>query len=230
MLRLFTISLTLLLLPSLSHAQSPSSAPRVGIDYTVISTPQPTFTVAPGKIEVAEVFSYACPACSRLQPQVANWKKTLPSDVNFIYVHSVGQGAWERFARGFYAAEIKKIQPRTHDGIFEAVFTKQTLSPNASLEEIAKFHAGYGVEEKNFLAIMNSPSVTAKTNKSKQFTIRTGANSTPTFIVAGKYRLQTTQDRGPQGLFNTINFLVAKERALLASRTTKPKPAPATTK
>jgi protein dithiol oxidoreductase (disulfide-forming) len=226
MLRLFIITLTLLL-PGLSHAQSPSNAPRVGIDYTIISTPQPTFTVVPGKIEVAEVFSYACPACSRLQPQVTDWKKTLPNDVNFIYVHSVGQGAWERFARGFYAAEIKKIQPRTHADIFEAVFTKQTLSHNASLEEIAKFFAGYGVEEKNFLAIMNSPSVTAKTNKSKQFTIRTGANSTPTFIVAGKYRLQTTQDRGPQGLFSTINFLVAKERALLASRTAKPKPAPA---
>jgi protein dithiol oxidoreductase (disulfide-forming) len=222
MLRLW-MSILMLAAPMLAVAQPANTgAPRPGTDYVVITTPQPTFAVVPGKIEVTEVFSYACPACSRLQPSVSEWKKTLPADVNFIYVHSVGQGAWERFARGFYAAEIKKLQTKTHDVLFDSIFVKQTLSPNASLEEIAKFFSQFGTDQKTFLAIMNSPSITAKTNKSKQFTIRTGANSTPTFIVAGKYRVQQSQDRGPQGMFNTINFLIAKERALLASRTAKP--------
>jgi protein dithiol oxidoreductase (disulfide-forming) len=222
MLRLLMTAL-ILLAPAIVSAQGNTpAAPRIGIDYVVITTPQPPFAVTPGKVEVAEVFSYACPHCSTLNPAVSNWKKTLAADVNFIYVHSVGQGAWERFARGFYAAEIKKLTPRTHDAVFDAVFTKQALSHNASLEEIAAFYATYGVDQKNFLDIMNSPSVTAKTNKSKQFTIRTGANSTPTFIVAGKYRVQQTTDRGPQGLFSTLNYLIAKERTSLISRVVKP--------
>jgi protein dithiol oxidoreductase (disulfide-forming) len=219
----FLISTLLFLLPTLAFSQpAPANTPRPGIDYVVMATPQPTYSVVPGKIEVAEVFSYACPHCSTLQPATSAWKKTLPADVNFVYVHSIGQGSWERFARGFYAADIKKLQARTHDAVFNAVFTQQTLSHNASLEEIAKFFSQYGVEQKTFLAIMNSPSVTAKINKSKQFTIRTGASSTPTFIVAGKYRLQVSQDRGPKGLFATIDYLVAKERASLASRVSKP--------
>ncbi len=221
--RIFTVGL--MLFPIAVFAQT--SAPRVNVDYTILATPQPAYAPVKGKIEVAEVFSYACGACASANAAVSVWNKTKAPDVNFVYVHSVAQGgAWERFARGFFAADVKKIQARSHDALFQSVFVDQSLSNNASLEEIAKFYSKFGVSSAQMLAIMNSPSINAKLNRSKQFTLRTGANTTPTIIVAGKYKLNATREGGFPGMMKTVDFLVAKERAAMAARSI-PKPAPA---
>lgn len=221
--RVFAASL--MLLPMAAFTQT--SAPRVNVDYTILATPQPVYSPVKGKIEVAEVFSYACGACASANASVNAWSKTKAPDVNFVYVHSVVQGGpWERFARGFFAADAKKIVGRSHDAVFQAVFVDQSLSHSASLEDIAKFYTKFGVTSAQMLAIMNSPSVTAKLNRSKQFSLRTGANSTPTFIVAGKYKVSSARTGGYAGMLRTVDFLVAKERAALAARAAvKPVPA-----
>ena len=213
--QIFTASL--MMMPMALVAQT--AAPRLNVDYTVLATPQPVYAPVKGKIEVAEVFSYACGACASANPAINAWNKTKPADVNFVYIHSVVQGGpWERFARGFFAAEAKKIQAQSHDAVFQAVFVDQKLSNTASLEDIAKFYSKYGVTSTQMLAIMNSPSITAKLNRSKQFTLRTGASSTPTIIVAGKYKLNATREGGFAGMMRTVDFLVAKERAAIAAR------------
>lgn len=213
--QIFTASL--MMMPVALVAQT--AAPRLNVDYTVLATPQPVYAPVKGKIEVAEVFSYACGACASANPVINAWHKSKPADVNFVYIHSVVQGGpWERFARGFFAAEAKKIQAKSHDAIFQAVFVDQKLSHTASMEDIAKFYTKYGVTSAQMLAIMKSPSITAKLNRSKQFTLRTGASSTPTIIVAGKYKVNATREGGFAGMMQTVDFLVAKERAAIAAR------------
>jgi protein dithiol oxidoreductase (disulfide-forming) len=212
--RIFAVSM--LLLPTSLLAQSP--APRVNVDYFVLATPQPVYQPVKGKIEVAEVFSYACPHCGDVSSDITAWSKTKAADINFVYVHAMGSPSWERFARGFYAAEAKNIQTKSHDAVFQAVFVQQSLPHDASLEAIAKFYSKYGVSTAQMLAIMNSPSINAKLNRSKQFSIRTGANSTPTMIVAGKYKVMATRE-GAKVMMRTVDFLVAKERAAIAART-----------
>jgi len=215
----------LMLLPMATLAQT--STPRLNVDYTILATPRPVYSPVKGKIEVAEVFSYACGACASANASVSAWNKTKAPDVNFVYVHSVVQGGpWERFARGFFAADTKKILGRSHDAVFQAVFVDQSLSHSASLEDIAKFYSKFGVTSTQMLAIMNSPSVNAKLNRSKQFSLRTGANTTPTIIVAGKYKVNATREGGFPGMMKTVDFLVAKERAALLARAAA-KPAPA---
>ena len=87
------------------NAQPPSGpAPVEGTDYLVIDGGQP-IQPATGKIEVAEVFGYVCPACAAFQPLVGPWKAGLPSDVNFVYVPAMFGGTWDDYARAFYAAE-----------------------------------------------------------------------------------------------------------------------------
>ncbi len=219
MLRRVLIALSFVLpMAAIAQPMAPGM-PRPGLDYEVLQTPQPTLSNVKGKIEVVEVFSYACPHCAHFQPHVTAWKKKLPADVNFIYLPSVGQGSWERFARGFYAAESMKIQARSHDALFKAIFAEQKLSHNASVDEIAGFYAGYGVNKNAFIEAMMSKPVSALTEKSKLFTIRTGANSTPTVVIAGKYKINATPDRGFEGMIKTIDFILAKERtAMKASK------------
>ncbi|MGH8051040.1 MAG: thiol:disulfide interchange protein DsbA/DsbL [Arenimonas sp.] len=221
MLRRVLIALSFLLpLAALAQPMAPGM-PRAGIDYVALQAPQPTFSNVKGKIEVVEVFSYACPHCAHFQPFIGAWKKKAPADVNFIYMHAAGGGAWERFARGFYVAESKKILPRTHDALFKSIFEERKLTPNASLDEIADFYAGFGVDKDSFLAAMMSKTINEKVTKSTQFSIRTGADSTPTIVINGKYKINATQDRGLEGMIKTIDFIIAKERAAMKLAKTK---------
>ncbi|PZO10462.1 MAG: disulfide bond formation protein DsbA [Lysobacteraceae bacterium] len=188
----------------------PANAPRAGVDYTVLPEPQPTFGT--GGIEVAEVFSYTCIHCANLQPTINAWKQTLPSDVSFRYVPGAFGGPGDNFARGFFAAEIMGLLDKTHDGVFKAFFVERKFQ-TASLDEIADHYASQGADREAFLSTMNSFAVTAKLNRARQFALRTKVEATPTMIINGKYSAVTTNDRGPEGLLATIEYLVAVERA-----------------
>jgi len=223
MLRRLLIALSFVLpVAAVAQPMAPGM-PRPGIDFEVLPIPQPTLTNVKGKIEVVEVFSYACGHCANFQPLVSAWKKKIPADVNFIYLPSVGQGSWERLARGFYAAEGMKIQARSHEAMFNAIHVEHKLSHNTSVDEIADFYASYGVNKTAFIDAMISKTVSDKTEKSKMFTIRTGANSTPTVVIAGKYKINATQDRGFEGMIKTMDYIIAKER--ITMKTAKPKAA-----
>lgn len=222
--------LAALVVPGLSVAQAAASAPRLGTDYEVISPAQPTFG-APGKIEVAEVFSYHCPACADFNPYFERWKANAPADVRVTYVHAAFGGAIDNLARGFYAAETLGATQRTHTPFFRAFHVDRKIT-TGSLEEVADVYASLGLDRKQVLDTMNSFGVTSRVNRSKQFAQRTGANSTPTVIVAGKYRLNATREGGWEGLLRTIDYLVARERAAAPARpaaapAAAPKPAPA---
>lgn len=213
-----------LLLPMAASAQLLPNAPRLGIDYEVIPTPQPTF--GQGKIEVAEVFSYTCIHCAQAQPAISAWTKRKAADVRFEYVPAIFGGVADNFARAFFAAQAMGVLEKTHDAAFRAVFIEKKIR-NGSLEEIADLYAGMGVDRAKFLATMNSFAVTSKLAKARQFSLRTGVNATPTFIINGKYRAMNTRDRGHDGLLATIEFLVAKERAAAKKPAAPAAPAPA---
>jgi protein dithiol oxidoreductase (disulfide-forming) len=184
-------------------------APRYGKDYEILAVPQPTY--GQGKIEVAEVFGYACIHCAHLQPSVDAWKPTLGSDVRFEYVPAVFGGIWDTFARAYFAAEILGVVEKTHDKVFKAVHIDHVIKTGGA-EEIGNLYASMGVDKAKFMATMQSFAVTAKLNRAKQFAQRTGISGTPTMIVAGKYRVSVIQDRGFEGMLKTVDFLLNYER------------------
>jgi thiol:disulfide interchange protein DsbA len=196
--------------PQPAAMPDPANAPRLGIDYTVLAEPQPTFGT--GGIEVAEVFAYTCIHCANLQPTINAWKPTLASDVRFRYVPGAFGGPSDNFARGFFAAETMGLLDKTHDGVFKAFFVERKFQ-TGSPEEIADHYASQGANREAFLSTMNSFAVTAKVNRARQFALRTNVQATPTMIINGKYSASTTNDRGPEGLLATIEYLVAMERA-----------------
>ena len=203
-------------------AGMPGFVPQAGpdLDYEVLESPQPTW--GQGKIEVAEVFSYACIHCAEFQHKVNAWRKAIPADVRWEYVPAVFGGTFTSMARAYFAAELMKVQPRTHDLVFKGVFVDKFVQKGTD-EEIAAMYARWGVDKAKFIATMNSFGVTGKLNRARQFALRTGVQSTPTIIVNGKYRVNVTPQRGFDGMLATTNWLIAKERA--AARAAKPAPA-----
>lgn len=196
--------------PAPAEAAPPAGPPPVaGTDYVEIPNGQPYQPVA-GKIEVAEVFGYPCPACAQFEPLAQAWKRRQSADVQWTPVPAAFGGHWDPFARGFYAAETAGVLDRTHEALFRAIHIERKLAPNAGVQQIADFYAGFGVDAKDFANTMQSFGVDAKLNRSRQFAVRSGVEGTPTLVVNGKYRVT---GRSFEDALRITDHLVAQERA-----------------
>lgn len=198
--------------PAAASSRPTGPEPVAGADYVLIENGQP-FQPAAGKIEVAEIFGYVCPACAAFQPLIGPWKAGLPSDVNFVYVPAMFGGTWDNYARAFYAAQSMGLQDKTHEALYSAIHAEQTLKGERgrdSVEDIAAFYAKHGADAKQFASTMSSFAVNAKTNAAKQFAQRSNITGTPSVIVNGKYLVK---GKSFPDMLRIADHLIARERA-----------------
>lgn len=207
---------SLLPMAALAQTGSDESAPREGREFTTMASAQPMAPID-GKIEVVEVFSYACIHCANFQPYVNSWKKDLPADVNFIYMPMSQGGSWEAFGRAFYAAESMGLLEKTHDALFKAAHVEKRQF--ASLSDIAAFYGDYGVDPKVFESTMQSFAVNAKINRARQLAPRWMIQGTPSLVVAGKYRVMASPESGLPGMLKTAEYLIERERTAAKAAT-----------
>ncbi len=194
------------LLPA--HAQD--RAPIENLDYAVIPDGQP-WQPLQGRIEVVEVFSYACVHCFHFQRLMDAWTRRQDEDVRVTYVPAVFS-AGDAFARGFFAAQALGLQDRTHRAVFSAVHERARLPRSgAGLDAIAGFYAEHGApSQAAFRAAMTSPATEEKLNAAQAFAMRSGVEGTPTLIINGRYRVMA---RSLEDTLVIADQLIARERA-----------------
>lgn len=184
--------------------------PRLGVDYQIIDPPHP-LAASPGQVEVAEVFSYTCIHCARLETLTPAWKETLPPQVNFVYA-PMSHGAFEPIARGFYAAQAMGVLDQTHAGMFKALAEQQKLGAGR-IDDIARLYGELGVDADALKATASSFAVNTQIARGQRALARWAIEGTPTIVVAGKYRVITTSDRGHAGMLQAARWLAQKEIA-----------------
>lgn len=207
--RLTTLLCGLLLTGACSAAGADASAPAPytdGNEYVSLPAPYQRASSS-GKVEVVEVFSYACIHCAEFSPYVDELRKSLPPGVEFKLVPAPFNDAWVPFARGYYAAKKLGILEQTHDVLFDAKFKEQY--PINSMDEIADFYASHGANRAQFMKIANSPEVDAQVKKDLALIQAWGVDGTPTIVVDGKYRSANIKDF-PQ-LLALTQWLVQRE-------------------
>jgi thiol:disulfide interchange protein DsbA len=175
-----------------TSATAPARKWEAGLDYLVIDPPVPTSTG--DKVEVVEVFSYACPHCAHFQPYADELKSKLPPDAQFVLVPAVFNAAWEPFARGFYTAQDLGLVAKTHQALFDALHRDHL--PINSIETLANFYAGYGVNAGTFLSTASSFVIEAKLAHGNDLVREYHIEATPTLVVNGKYRVTANPERG----------------------------------
>lgn len=198
--------------PPVSHALT-GPEPVEGKDYEVVANGRP-FDPADGKVEVAEVFNYVCPACAAFEPTFAPWAKSLPADVHVVHVPALFGRMWDDYARAYYAAEALGVADRTHQALYDEIHVKQALKGEHGtdgIDAIAAFYGRQGVDVAQFKSAASSFAVESKLAKAKQFAQAEGVNGTPTLIIDGKYRVTGGQTRDEQ--LQIADHLIAKERA-----------------
>ena len=203
---------------------APAATWTEGTNYVRVTPPQQT-TVPPGKVEVMEVFSYACPACNAFQPVMEKLRHALPANAQFTFLPAAFNPAedWPMFQRAFFAAQALGIVERTHQAMFDAVWKTGELGittpgsnrlkdPLPSLADAARFYARVaGVDPQKFLAMANSFGVDSKIRAADAQIIAMHVDATPTLIVNGKYRVIRDSVQTNDQLIELVKYLVAKE-------------------
>lgn len=177
--------------------------PQLGREYGLVAQPQPTDAK---KIEVMEVFSYACPHCFNLEPTIAQWSKKLPRDVAFTRLHAVSNPAWVSLGKLYYALESLGELERLHADAFNAFHIKDVRlgDEKTATEWVAK----QGVDAKKFGDAYNSFGVQSKVARSKQLTTAYGINGVPTIVVAGKYQTSAQMAGGHDNTLKVTEYLI----------------------
>lgn len=202
-----------LLLASACSAQpsAEAAAPtwQEGKNYWTI---EPALATQSGdKVEVTEVFSYACPHCAEFQPWADKLKASLPAGAVYVYKPAVFFEQWEPYARAYVAASAMGVSDKAHQALFDALHRDR--QPIRTLDDLARFYAGYGVKPAEFLATAQSFMVNSKLSADVAWERQAGVAGTPTIIVAGKYRTEVSAAGGHQALIDLVDWLVDRELA-----------------
>jgi thiol:disulfide interchange protein DsbA len=213
--------LSLVLLVGLSQA-----APvwTEGKHYFLIIPPRPP-SLPRGKVEVTEVFSYACPACNQFAPMMHKLVESLPANavVSYLPASFNPDEDWPMFQLAFCTAQVLGIDSKTHDAMYEAVWktgelavvdqaTGRLKEHPPTIEDAARFyqrHAGVPVDQ--FLAVARSFAVDVKIRRDEDLIMAYGVDRTPTIVVNGKYRLFVQSAGGPDELIELVKWLISKE-------------------
>lgn len=194
-----------------------------GRNYTLLNPVQPTH-VAPGKVEVLEVFSYSCPFCNKFQPFMEDLKRNLPPNAQIAYLPASFSAAEDMpmFQRAFFAAQTLGVVRQTHQAIFDAVWETGELavvdpakgrlkSPLPTIEDAARCYARIaGIKPPDFLRAARSKAVEAKMRAADKQIIAMKVPGTPCLIVGGKYRVEMNTLTSAADLIELVNFLVKK--------------------
>jgi thiol:disulfide interchange protein DsbA len=214
---------------AMTHA-STGTATSAATDWTegrhyFLINPARVPSVAPGKVEVTEVFSYGCPACNLFVPVMHKLKQTLPANAVLTYLPASFNPSedWPMLQVAFCTAQALGVAEQTHDAMFDAVWktgelaiidpvTQRIKGRLPTLEDAARFYnRDAGVPIDKFLSTAKSFAVDTKVRSAEDAIQAYRVDRTPTIIVNGKYRLHTESAGGNDQLIELVKWLVAKE-------------------
>ena len=181
-----------------------------GVHYKLLTPAQPT-NVAPGKVEVVEVFWYACGHCYLLEPRLEAWdRKGRPANAQLVRLPATWNNTLKTHARLFYTMELLGKQNLNPEIWREINVKGNRLDTPAAIEA---FFTSRGVSKADFNKAFAGFAVDSKIMKAEDLNRRYKITATPTVVVNGKYVTDIGMAGGEEQLFQVINALVARESA-----------------
>jgi protein dithiol oxidoreductase (disulfide-forming) len=194
--------------------QLPGGRWKAGTNYVPVVPAQPT-NVGPDKVEVMEVFWYACPHCFDLEPFIQSWLKKKPANVEFVRVPVMWGPVHRAHAHLFYT--LQALQRSDLDQkVFETIHNDHNMlfanNEPETLNQQLKFAAAHGINADAFRTAYNSFTVSSMLARAEELTARYHVEGVPLIIVNGKYETDVGKAGGPTELTALISDLVASEK------------------
>jgi protein dithiol oxidoreductase (disulfide-forming) len=198
-------------------AALPGGKWQAGVNYDPVVPAQPT-SVAPGKVEVVEVFWLACPHCYALEPRVRSWLKTKPAYIEFVRVPVIWQQMHREHARLYYTLEalnrddlVAKAFDTIHQDLENHVPPLVGQSDDETLRLQQQFATQNGISADDFAKAYHSFSVSSNLQRAEEMTQRYHVQGVPFFVVNGKYSTDVAKSGSEAKLMDLINDLAASE-------------------
>ena len=167
----------------IANAIAQTTAIKEGTDYTIISKPAKSLPATPGKIAVAEFFSYACIHCSLLEPSLDQWLSSA-KNVAFTRIQVVWENNFQGFAKLNATAQSLNLKSNFSQQVFNAVMQQhQNLEDPKELQKFLEANKKI-VDPAKFMAAYNSFTISTKPQEYSQYTSAYNITGTPTFVVA----------------------------------------------
>lgn len=190
-------------------ADDESDEYRENLHYSRIEPAQDTQS-GKDRIEVVEMFFYACPHCYKLEPTIEQWLKNKADDVDFKRVPAIIGPTWAEQAKAFYIAEELGIADKVRKNLFDSIHKDGKQYYNQYT--LMTFFTEQGVDANRFLELYESPQISEKTSDARVKTVRYGIRGVPAIIVNGKYYTATYFTRDHNEMLKVVDFLIEKER------------------
>lgn len=213
--RLFAPVLLLCLWASPSWTHAATDRFSEGSQYQRIDPPLP-LAPEPGRVEVVELFFYACPHCRELDPKIRAWLEDKP-DVDFRRMPAIIGPTWVDQARAFYMAVALGQLDRLHPALFKAIHEdgKQLYNEYAVID----FFVENGIDRQKATELYRSPEVAARVNEARIRTVKYGLRGVPAVVVNGTYKTAPYFVRDQAEMLDVLDSLIEKERALMQAKT-----------
>ena len=224
MTRSLTTLLTLTVLMTVATAAQAANW-VAGKHYSVIPQAQRT-NVAPGKVEVMEVFSYGCPACNQFRPTMKKLKASLPANAQMVYLPASWQAAeaWPMFQRAYLTARrwawprrpttrcSRQSGPRASSASPTRRTAVQDQAP--TIDDAEKFYQRVtGVKPADFVNASKSFGVDLKMRQADSQITAMQVSGTPTLVVNGKYRVNNENLKTSDEIIELVKYLCARKCA-----------------
>jgi thiol:disulfide interchange protein DsbA len=199
-----------------AEGQLPAGKWVPGTSYRVVAPAQPT-DVAPGKVEVIEMFWYGCPHCFALDPVIDSWLKNKPSYIEFVRVPVTWSDVHRAHAHLFYTLKALNQLDTLHPKVFAEIHQNGNMmfvpgDPLATQRAQVQFAKENGISEADFMKAYNGFAVQGELAAADDLVRRYRIDAVPTFVIAGKYETDMQAAGGETNLFQLINDLAASEK------------------
>lgn len=206
MKRLLTIFVGLYVFSSTVAISTSQAMERyvAGVHYKIVA-PEPSKTPTP---HVYSFFSYACPHCNHLEPEVDKWRATLAPDVSFERVPAQWSKSFAEMARFYYALESLQLADKHSMAVFDAVHQKKrSLHTEGAM---ISFVESLGVDKQQFQQALQDGAIDKKMRKGKGLLEQYKIPGVPSFVVNGRYFVNISLAGSPKDLFSVLDYLLSK--------------------
>lgn len=206
--------------PLPAAGQLPAGKWTAGTNYRVVSPAQPT-DVGTGKVEVLEIFWYACPHCYALEPYIQAWLKKKAAYIEYVRVPVMWGPIHRAHAQLFYTLKALGKLDALNETAFQDVHHLVELQqpplvvPGDDAETLHLMNnwaASHGISAKDFTEAWNSFSVNKDMQAAEELTRRYRVEGVPLFVVNGKYVTDVGMAGSQANLVSLLDDLAASEK------------------
>lgn len=185
-----------LLIQPVIAQQEDSALYEKGLHYTELQAPS-CLRPSADQIEIVEVFAYTCIHCYHFEQDIADkgWKSALPEGIRFLQLPVVWNQDQKLLAQLFWALESSgQSSAQAHLKVFEQFHDHR--HPFNTRSQIYSLLEAAGLSADRVKQQLDSFLVRSDVGRSERLTHRWQIATTPTLVVAGRYKIIPTRSNG----------------------------------